>query len=62
MPMIAEKSDFTDARAVRVCAVVTAVTAQSHEKPHFNAVGWKMAVQKNTLDPAIGLLVNLSMF
>ena len=38
MRRIAEKPDFTNARAVRVCAKVMSVSVQMHEEPYIYGI------------------------
>jgi hypothetical protein len=38
MSTIAEKADFMNTRAVKVCKKVTTVSVQVHEKPYINGI------------------------
>ena len=53
----AEKPDFTNARAVEVCAEAMTVSVQMYDKPYIYGILRKMVMEWIFLDPAVANFV-----
>jgi hypothetical protein len=62
MSKTTEKTDFTNARATKVCPTASGVSAGMYEKTYFYAISWKIAVEQNILELAAVNFLKLLMF